>query len=79
MKYFTDAIFEKTSNGINKYSLEVGGIFISTSSLKIRKFIGASMIMGRLKLPCIRIYWSPSTRIPVIVDSNFFKLLFQIT
>ena len=38
MKYFTDEIFEKVLNETIIYSLEVGGIFIRTSSLEIMFF-----------------------------------------
>lgn len=45
--------WENISDEIKKYSLELGGVFISTNELHINNFIGTSTTKGNLKFPSI--------------------------
>lgn len=73
--YISDDLIQKLSIETQKNSL---GTSCIPTDICIRKFIGMSFIMAILKLPRINMYWSESTRIPMIANSvsrdNFINI-----
>ena len=67
--FFDDELISFLADQTNIYSVSKVGTSINTNPKEIEQFLGAIIIMGILKLPRYRMYWSPKTRIPVIADA----------
>lgn len=82
LKYFPNELITLFSDETNNYTQISDGKLIGTSTNEIRKFFGVSIIMGNLKFPRIRQYWTPTTRIPIIADTmtvnRYFKLRYNL-
>lgn len=77
-KYFTDELFEEIARCTNIYALQTSGGILGTTPEEIKTFFGMLMIMGTLKFPRIRMYWSSATQIPSVSEAmgvnRFFRL-----
>jgi hypothetical protein len=80
--FISDTLLEEIAMQTNLYSVQKSGGVTSVNTCKgeIEVFIGAILKMGVFNLPQLRMYWSPSTRIPSIADAfeggvNRFKKL----
>ena len=52
----------------NLYSVQVNGSSVVTTQNEMEQFLGILILMGIIKYPQYRMYWSPGTRIPAIAD-----------
>ncbi|KAH6929196.1 hypothetical protein HPB50_024106 [Hyalomma asiaticum] len=77
-KYFTDELFQEIARCTNIYALQTSGGELGTTPEEIKTFFGMLMIMGILKFPRIRMYWSAATQIPNVSQAmsvnRFFRL-----
>ncbi|XP_065289748.1 piggyBac transposable element-derived protein 3-like [Dermacentor albipictus] len=77
-RYFTEELFEEIARCTNIYALQTSGAILGTTPEEIKTFFGMLLIMGTLKFPRIRMYWSPATQIPSVSGAmsvnRFFRL-----
>ena len=67
--YFFDSnLFDHTAQETNLYSVQTSGKSINTNAKEIEQFVGILVEMGILKYPQYRMYWDPTTRIPIIAN-----------
>lgn len=76
--YISDELLQKLSTETQKKCLVETGTPCAATGISIRKFIGMNFIMAILKFPRISMYWSESTKIPMVANSmprdNFYKI-----
>ena len=48
--------------------MKISGKSIQTNIQEMEQFLGIMVLMGIIKYPIYRMYWSPGTRIPSIAD-----------
>lgn len=62
----------------NLYSLRESGHNVNTTSTEIRQLFALHILIGILKFPRLRMYWSDATRIPIVANTmsvnRFLKL-----
>ena len=67
--YFFDSnLFDHIAQETNLYSVQTSGKSINTNAKEIEQFVGILVEMGILKYPQYRMYWDPTTRIPLIAN-----------
>ena len=66
--FFGHELIETISEQTDLYSVQTSGKNIQTNNNEIEQFIGILIMMGIVKYPSYRMYWSPETRIPAIAD-----------
>lgn len=67
--FFSSELIETISEQTNLYSVQSSGKSIQTNVNEIEQFLGILTLMGVIKFPSYRMYWSPETRIPSIADA----------
>ena len=68
MKYFPNKLFEDFATETNLYYMRETGNALNTNTAEIRKIFDMNILMGNMKLPRIRKYWQPATRIDRAAD-----------
>ena len=67
--FFDDSLIGLLAEQTNIYSVSKSGTSVNTNSKEIEQFLGTLIMMGIIKLPRYRMYWSPSKRFPIIADA----------
>jgi len=76
--FFPESLLITIVENTNLYSVQKSGKNINTTVDEIKTFIGMRMLMGIIKLPSYRNYWSSALRYPSIADvmsRNRFEVL----
>ena len=77
-QYVDNDLYSLISQATNQTAMIQTGHSLETMPEEIRKFFGVSIMMGTLKYPRIRMYWSKSTGVTSIKNAmkrdRFFKL-----
>lgn len=76
--FFPESMLRTIVENTNLYSVQKGGKNINTTLDEIKTFIGMRILMGIIKLPSYRSYWSGALRYPSIADAmsrNRFEVL----
>ncbi|KAE9543640.1 hypothetical protein AGLY_002036 [Aphis glycines] len=77
-KYFPEELYELAASCTNEYYMENTGKISKTSSIEIKKFFGIHVIIGCIKFPRLRMYWSAKFRYDpvsaVMSRDRFFQL-----
>ena len=66
--FFNNELIETISEQTNLYSVQISGKSTQTNIQEVEQFLGIMVLMGIIKYPTYRMYWSPGTRIPSIAD-----------
>jgi len=61
-KYFPEELYERAALCTNQYYMENTGKILKTSSIEIKQFFGIHIIIGCVKFPRLRMYWSAKFR-----------------
>ncbi|XP_042143406.1 piggyBac transposable element-derived protein 3 [Ixodes scapularis] len=77
-RYFSPQIFRDFAKFTNMYALQRDGTELGTTEEEIKVFFGMLMLMGVLKFPRVRMYWTTATRIPAIAEAMSAKRFFKI-
>ena len=77
-RYIDTDMYDLAAEQTNLYSLRESGHNVSTTSTEIRQLFALHILIGVLKFPRLRMYWSDATRIPIIANTmsvnRFMKL-----
>jgi len=77
-RYIDSTIFDLAAEQTNRYSVQQSGHSVKTDSSEIRQLFALHLLIGILKFPRLRMYWSDATRIAIIADTmsvnRFMKL-----
>ena len=69
-KYIDSDFFDLAAIETNRYSIQQNvNNPIVTNPTEMRKFVGIHLVMGCMKFPRYRWYWSPATRVSLIADA----------
>ena len=68
LQFFDKELISLIVAQTNLYSVQVNGSSVVTTQNEMEQFLGILILMGIIKYPQYRIYWSPGTRIPAIAD-----------
>ena len=77
-KFFPDSLLETIVDQTNLYSVQKSVKSVDTNVDEMKTLIGMEILMGNIKLPSHRNYWSRSLRFPTIADAmprNRYELL----
>jgi len=82
-KYFSEELYELAALCTNQYYMEKTGKILKTSSNEIKNFFGIHVIIGCIKFPRLRMYWSAKFRYDpvsaVMSRYRFFSIKSQFT
>ena len=67
--FISQSMLQKLADETNRYSVEKSGRSIQVTSAEMGQFIGILLVMGIVKLPTYRLYWSSSYRIAPVADT----------
>ena len=67
-QFFTPDLFDKIANETNLYSVQTSGKSVNTNAMEIEQYIGIITQMDILNYPQYRMYWDPTSRIPLIAN-----------
>ena len=67
-KCFFDESIDLLAEQTNLYSVLKSENSVNTNSKEIKQFLKILIMMGEIKLPRYRMYWSQDTQIPVIAE-----------
>jgi hypothetical protein len=77
-KYFPEELYKLAASCTNEYYMENTGKMLKTSSIEIKKNFGIHVIIGCIKFPRLRMYWSAKYRYDpvsaVMSRDRFFQL-----
>jgi hypothetical protein len=76
-KYFPNEIFMELAEKTNMYSIHKTGKIINTNVEEIRKFVALHIVMGIIRFPRLRMYWTPATKIQFIDDIQLPRNRFE--
>ena len=76
--FFTDEAVALVAEQTNSYSVQKTCKSIDISETEIATFIGMNMLMGIVKLPSYKDYWSQKLRYPIIADAMPIKYFEKI-
>lgn len=68
LQFFDRQLISHIVGQTNLYSVQVNGSCIVTAQNEMEQFLGILILMGIIKYPQYRMYWSPGTRIPAVAD-----------
>lgn len=78
-KYFDDELFIKFASYTNIYAQQQNNTkFPATNLCEIKILFGLHMLMGYIKLPRIRMYWSPELNLEIFKSSMTCERFFQL-
>ena len=60
------------------YAIHKDEKIINTNEHEIKKFVSLHMVMGIIRCPRLRIYWTPATRIKFIEDLQISRNRFEL-
>ena len=66
--FFPESLLRMIVNNTNLYSVQKNTKSVKTSIEEIKTYIGMKILMGIIKLPSYRNYWSGALRYPAIAD-----------
>ncbi|XP_029841450.2 piggyBac transposable element-derived protein 2 [Ixodes scapularis] len=76
-----DSVFENFAAQTNLYSVQKTGSCVKTTAKEMEQFVGIHVILGVVKVPSYKMYWSETTRYSTIADvmprNRFSKLRSQ--
>lgn len=76
--YFTEELYELVALCTNRYYMINTGKILNTSSIKMKKIFGIHVIIGCIKFPRLRMYWSAKFRYDPVASimsrDRFFQL-----
>ena len=67
--FFDDQLISHIADQSNLYAVQQTGRSHNTNSNEIEQYIGILLMMGIIKLPQYRMYWSTGTRIPIVATA----------
>lgn len=76
-KYFPNEIFTELAEKTNMYSLQKSGRNINTNEQEIRKLVALHILMGIVRFPRLRMYWTPATRIQFVDNIHLSRNRFE--
>lgn len=77
--YFNDELFENFAFYTNLYAEQQEKVaFKATNAAEIRSLFGLHMIMGYIKLPRVRMYWSPVINLQMFKNQMTCDRFFQL-
>lgn len=78
-KYFSDEIYEQFALYTNEYAKQKNvNNFALTKGSEIKILFGLHMLMGIIKLPRVKMYWSPIFNLEIFKSSMTCKRFFQL-
>lgn len=78
-KYFDDELFERFATYTNIYAQQQNKFNVkTTNSSEIKILFGLHMLMGYIKLPRVRMYWSPELNLEIFKSSMTCDRFFQL-
>lgn len=77
-KYFPEELYELAALSTNQYYMGNTGKILKTSSTEMKQFFGIHVIIGCIKFPRLRMYWSAKFRYDsvasIMTRDRFFQL-----
>ena len=62
LQFFDRNLISHIVEQTNLYSVQVNGLSVVTTQNELEQFLGILILMGIIKYPQYRMYWSPGTR-----------------
>ena len=66
--FLADDMIKSLTVETNRYAVEKTGSCINVTELDMRRYIAITMLMGIVKLPRYRMYWTPAYRVAPVAD-----------
>lgn len=76
-KYFSHSIFSELAEKTNMYSVYQSGKSLNTNESEIKKLVALHIVMGIIRFPRLRMYWTPSTKIKFVNDIGMSRNRFE--
>lgn len=77
-EYFPNEIFTEIAEKTNMYSIHKSGKNINTDEHEIGKLVALHILMGIIRFPRLRMYWSPATKIKFLDDIRLSRNRFEL-